>query len=62
MLYGEGVVLRLLDKERMKFDFRSVGMPEEVLKPFSELIPCRTASFWLPARPVAERRLRFTEL
>ncbi len=38
MLYGEGVVLRLLDKERMKFDLRGVGMPEEVLKPFSELI------------------------
>jgi len=38
MLYGEGVVLRLLDKERMKFDLRTVGMPESVLKPFYELI------------------------
>ena len=31
MLYGEGVVLRLLDKERMKFDLRTVGMPDDVL-------------------------------
>jgi general secretion pathway protein E/type IV pilus assembly protein PilB len=38
MLYGEGVVLRLLDKERMKFDLAGVGMPENVLKPFSQLI------------------------
>jgi type II secretion system protein E len=38
MLYGEGVVLRLLDKERMKFDLRGVGMPEDVLNPFSQLI------------------------
>jgi type II secretion system protein E len=38
MLYGEGVVLRLLDKERMKFDLRTVGMPEHVLGKFNELI------------------------
>jgi general secretion pathway protein E/type IV pilus assembly protein PilB len=38
MLYGEGVVLRLLDKERMKFDIRTVGMPDEVLPKFLELI------------------------
>jgi type II secretion system protein E len=38
MLYGEGVVLRLLDKERMKFDLKNVGMPDDVLKRFGELI------------------------
>jgi general secretion pathway protein E/type IV pilus assembly protein PilB len=38
MLYGEGVVLRLLDKERMKFDLRTVGMPPEVLNRFLDLI------------------------
>jgi type II secretion system protein E len=38
MLYGEGVVLRLLDKDRMKFDLKGVGMPEDVLNPFSGLI------------------------
>jgi type II secretion system protein E len=38
MLYGEGVVLRILDKDRMKFDLAGVGMPSEVLKPFNELI------------------------
>jgi general secretion pathway protein E/type IV pilus assembly protein PilB len=38
MLYGEGVVMRLLDKERMKFDLQTVGMPPEVLNRFHELI------------------------
>lgn len=38
MLYGEGVVLRLLDKERMKFDLTSIGMPLDVLATFKELI------------------------
>jgi type II secretion system protein E len=38
MLYGEGVVMRLLDKERMVFNLQGVGMPEEIYKPFMELI------------------------
>jgi general secretion pathway protein E/type IV pilus assembly protein PilB len=38
MLYGEGVVLRLLDKERMKFDLQTIGMPAGVLSTFCELI------------------------
>ena len=32
MLYGEGVVMRLLDKERMNFNLDNVGMPEHVLR------------------------------
>ncbi len=38
MLYGEGVVMRLLDKEKMNFSLANVGMPEDVLKIFKELI------------------------
>ena len=38
MLYGEGVVMRLLDKERMNFNLDNVGMPKHVLSVFKELI------------------------
>lgn len=38
MLYGEGIVMRLLDKERMKFDLHRVGMPEEIERIFREII------------------------
>ncbi len=38
MLHGEGIVMRLLDKERMVFELDNVGMPTEVLEPFRELI------------------------
>ncbi len=38
MMHGEGVVLRLLDKQRMTFNLASVGMPKEISDPFNELI------------------------
>ena len=38
MLYGEGIVLRLLDKEQMVFDLKTVGMPPEMSVKFNELI------------------------
>ena len=38
MLYGEGVVLRLLDKDRMTFSLKVVGMPAEIAEPFKVLI------------------------
>jgi general secretion pathway protein E/type IV pilus assembly protein PilB len=38
MVHGEGVVLRLLDKARMKFDLKNVGMPPTIVKRFKELI------------------------
>lgn len=38
MLYGEGIVMRLLDKERMRFDLHRVGMPEDLEKVFREMI------------------------
>ena len=38
MLHGEGVVMRLLDKARMTFDLKNVGMPRSVSALFRELI------------------------
>jgi type II secretion system protein E len=38
MLHGEGVVMRLLDKARMTFDLKAVGMPPTVSRIFKQLI------------------------
>nr|MBC8290986.1 Flp pilus assembly complex ATPase component TadA [Planctomycetota bacterium] len=38
MLYGEGIVLRILDKGRMVFNLSSMGMPDQVYNPFRQLI------------------------
>jgi general secretion pathway protein E/type IV pilus assembly protein PilB len=38
MLYGEGVVMRILDKDRMHFSLRGVGMDEDTYKRFNRLI------------------------
>lgn len=38
MSHGEGVVLRLLDKDKMSFDLKNVGMPPTVVKRFRSLI------------------------
>ena len=38
MMHGEGVVMRLLDKARMKFDLKAVGMPPTVTKIFRQLL------------------------
>ena len=38
MMHGEGLVLRLLDKERMVFDLGTVGMPDEVSIPFRKQV------------------------
>ena len=38
MIHGEAVVLRLLDKGRMVFDLVNVGLPEDIIKTFNELI------------------------
>ncbi len=38
MLHGEGVVLRLLDKQRMVFDLKGVGMPQDTYDEFQKLI------------------------
>lgn len=38
MSHGEGVVMRLLDKAKMKFDLKNVGMPPSIVHQFSDLI------------------------
>jgi len=38
MLYGEGVVLRLLDKQRMTFNLQNVGMDADTSAKFRQLI------------------------
>lgn len=38
MVYGEGIVMRLLDKGRMTFDLKNVGMLEGTYKRFHQLI------------------------
>ncbi len=38
MVHGEGVVMRLLDKGRMKFDLTGVGMHPDTYKVFKQLI------------------------
>lgn len=38
MLHGEGIVMRILDKERMNFSLRGVGMSRDVHQQFGRLI------------------------
>ncbi len=38
MLHGEGIVMRILDKERMQFSLRDIGMPADVYESFRKLI------------------------
>jgi general secretion pathway protein E/type IV pilus assembly protein PilB len=38
MLHGEGVVMRVLDKEKMTFNLRGIGMDEDVYARFRKLI------------------------
>ena len=38
MLHGEGIVMRILDKDRMEFTLRGVGMDEDIYEQFGKLI------------------------
>ncbi len=38
MLHGEGIVMRILDKDRLNFSLRGIGMDEETYADFRELI------------------------
>ena len=38
MLHGEGVVMRILDKDRMEFSLRGIGMEEDSYQQFNHLI------------------------
>jgi general secretion pathway protein E/type IV pilus assembly protein PilB len=38
MLHGEGIVMRILDKDRMHFSLRGIGMDQEIYAQFRKLI------------------------
>ncbi len=38
MLHGEGIVMRILDKDRMQFSLRGIGMDQDIYEQFSRLI------------------------
>ncbi len=38
MLHGEGIVMRILDKDRMNFTLRGIGMDQDVYEQFGQLI------------------------
>ncbi len=38
MLHGEGIVMRLLDKSRMEFALKKLGMSDDIYRRYSELI------------------------
>jgi general secretion pathway protein E/type IV pilus assembly protein PilB len=38
MLHGESIVMRVLDKDRMSFSLRGIGMDEDIYEKFRELI------------------------
>ena len=58
-LYGEKVVLRVLDRTAVEFDYAKLGLPAEIrARASSARSTCRTASCWSPARPAAARRRR----
>ncbi len=38
MLHGEGIVMRILDKDRMQFSLRGIGMDDDVYEKFNQLI------------------------
>ena len=38
MLHGEGIVMRILDKDRMNFTLRGIGMDDDIYQMFGELI------------------------
>src|SRR5258708_5819299 len=38
MMHGEGIVLRILDKSRMVFELKNVGLSAEMAKTFHEMI------------------------
>jgi general secretion pathway protein E/type IV pilus assembly protein PilB len=38
MLFGEGIVMRILDKNKMEFSLRGIGMPEDTYECFKKII------------------------
>ena len=60
-LYGEKVVLRMLDRTAVEFDYEKLGLPDGHSGTGSNgRSNCRTAWCWSPGRPAAARRRRST--
>ena len=58
-LHGETVVLRVLDRSAVAFDYDKLGLaPRVVAAARRRRWSCRTASCWSPARPAAARPRR----
>jgi general secretion pathway protein E/type IV pilus assembly protein PilB len=38
MLFGESIVMRILDKNKLDFSLRGIGMPEDIYREFKQLI------------------------
>ena len=38
MLHGEGIVMRILDKENLQFSLQGIGMPDHICSEFEEMI------------------------
>ncbi len=38
MIFGEGIVMRILDKDKMVFNLKAIGMPDNTYDPFTDLI------------------------
>ena len=60
-LYGETVVLRVLDRSTVAFDYGKLGLAKNVIERHGAARwSCPTASCWSPARPAAARPRRCT--
>ena len=56
MLHGEGIVMRILDKDRMNFTLRGIGMDEDIYKAFGGLITLPHGIILVTGPTGAERR------
>ncbi len=59
-LHGETVVLRVLDRSAVAFDYDQLGLRPGVVARWSGASTCRTASCWSPGPPAAARPPRST--
>ncbi len=51
-VFGEGVVMRILDKSSIKVDISDVGFEPEMLETWKALVHRPHGAIWLPDRPV----------
>ena len=57
-LFGEKIVMRLLDKENLRLDMTKLGFEPESLAKFERRFCGPTEWCWSPGRPVPARRTR----